>query len=170
MSQLRHPAALAILVLAVVAGDARAADPAGGLLAGLGWLRELAGHCWRGEQADGTVSDIQCYELQFDRHLRGTIELPGAQKGDAPKLRGDSVWSWDPARQKIVVVTWSAAAPVAQLEATLDGELIRFAFGPNARSTWQRTGADGYTVVRERRDGDDWREDRRVTYRRSPAR
>ncbi len=154
------------LALALVATALHAAEPP---VAGLGWLRDLAGHCWRGEQADGTPADTQCYELQFGRHLRGTIEIPGAA-GEAPKLRGDSVWSWDPAKQRITVVTWSSSAPIGVIEAAMDGDLVRFAFGPNARSWWQRTGPDSYTVVRERRDGDAWREERRVSYRRAPGR
>jgi hypothetical protein len=164
-----HVAAVALLAVVVVARGTQAADSTATALGGLGWLRDLAGHCWRGEQADGTAADVQCYEVQFGRHLRGTIEVPGPA-GEPPKLRGDSVWSWDPGKQKIVVVTWSTAAPVGQIEATLEGDLVRFAFGANARSYWQRTAPDAFTVVRERRDGDGWREDRRVSYRRTAGR
>jgi hypothetical protein len=152
--------------LVLVATAPQGAEPP---VVGLGWLRDLAGHCWRGEPADGAPADTQCYELQFDRHLRGTIEIAGAA-GEAPKLRGDSVWSWDAAKQKITVVTWSSSAPVGVIEAAVDGDLVRFTFGPNARSYWQRTGPDSFAVVRERREGEAWREERRVSYRRAPGR
>lgn len=138
----------------------------------LGWLRDLAGHCWQGAQADGAAADTQCYALQFGRHLRGTIEIPGAA-GEPPKLRGDSVWSWDAAKQKITVVTWATAGALGISDAEFDGDLLRFSFGPNVRSYWQRTAPDSFVVVRERRDGDGWREERRVTYRQAapvPAR
>jgi hypothetical protein len=154
------------LAFVLVATALHGAEPP---VAGLGWLRDLAGHCWRGEQADGAPADTQCYELQYGRHLRGTIEVAGSA-GEAPKLRGDSVWSWDAAKQRITVVTWSSSAPVGVIEAAMDGDLVRFTFGPNARSWWQRTGPDSFTVVRERRDGDGWREERRVNYRRTPGR
>ena len=97
------------------------------------------------------------------------VEVAGAA-GEAPKLLGDSVWSWDPAKQRITVVTWSGSAPVGVIDAAIDGDLVRFSFGPNARSYWQRTGPDGYAVVREFRDGDGWREERRVNYRRARSR
>jgi hypothetical protein len=155
-----------LLVLALAASALHGAEPP---VVGLGWLRDLAGHCWRGEQVGGAPADTQCYELQFDRHLRGTIEIAGPA-GEAPKLLVDSVWSRDPAKQRITVVTWSGSAPVGVIEAAIDGDLVRFSFGPNARSYWQRTGPDGYAVVREFRDGDGWREERRVNYRRAPSR
>lgn len=159
---------LFVCLLALAMGQqARAQD---GTRGELGWLRDLAGHCWRGTQADGAPADTQCYELQFGRHLRGTIELPGAA-GEAAKLRGDSVWSWDAARQKITVVAWANVGALGVNEATFDGELVRFAFGPNMRSYWQRTGPDSFVVVREVRDAQGWREDRRVNYQRvAPAR
>jgi hypothetical protein len=156
-------------VLLAFAFAATAVHGAGPPVTGLGWLRDLAGHCWRGEQANGALADTQCYDLQFGRHLRGTIEIAGAA-GEAPRLLGDSVWSWDPAKQRITVVTWSASAPVGVIEAVIDGDLVRFAFGPNARSYWQRTGPDSFAVVRESRDGDGWREERRVNYRRAAGR
>jgi hypothetical protein len=159
-------ATLSLLCLAAVAPAIEGAEPGA---TGLGWLRDLAGSCWRGEQADGSPADTQCYDLQYGRHLRGTIEVPGAA-GEGPKLRGDSVWSWDPAKQKIVVVTWASSAPLGILEATLHGDLVQFTFGPLARSYWQRTGPESFAVVRERRDGEAWREERRVNYRRVPAR
>ena len=37
-------------------------------------MADLAGHCWSATYADGT-RDTQCYRLQFDRYLRGTIEI-----------------------------------------------------------------------------------------------
>lgn len=157
----------AFAVAALVAIGSAGTGAAGDTPTGLGWLRELAGACWIGERADGTPADTQCYEMQFDRHLRGTIEIPGVA-GAPPRLRGDSVWSWEPARRTITVAMWSSLAPVSVTEATLDGDLVRFSSGPNARSTWHRTGPDGYTVVLERREGAGWREDRRVSYRRVP--
>jgi hypothetical protein len=136
-------------------------------LAELGWLRELAGHCWQGTEADGAAADTQCYTLQFGRHLRGTIEIPGAP-GEPPRLRGDSVWSWDAAKRKITVVTWASAGALGITDAEFDGDLVRFSFGPDVRSYWQRTASDGYVVVRERRDGEAWRAERRVNYRQAP--
>lgn len=155
---------MALLACAMAAGSVAAAAEA----PGLGWLRGLAGHCWRGELADGATADTQCYELQFERHLRGTIEMAGAP-GQPPTLRGDSVWTWDAAKQRIVVVSWANAGPLGINEAVVDGETIRFSFGASLRSRWERIGPDSFLVVRERRDGDAWREDRRVTYRRIGA-
>ena len=161
-------AAFFSLVLAI-SPMAQSQDPKA---AELGWLRDLAGHCWQGMQADGAVADTQCYSLQFGRYLRGTIEIPGTE-GEPPKLRGDSVWSWDAAKQKVTVVTWASAGALGISDAEFEGDRVRFSFGPGVRSYWQRTGPDSFVVVRERRDGEGWREERRVNYRRlmpAPAR
>lgn len=166
MKPFPYAAGLAACVLVLAVGQRAQAQPGGS--GGLGWLRDLAGQCWLGTQADGAPADMQCYELQFGRHLRGTIEIPGAA-GEPPKLRGDSVWSWDAAKQKITVVTWASAGALRITEAEFDGDLVRFTLGPAVRSYWQRTAHDVFVVVRERREDDKWTEELRVTYRRAAA-
>jgi len=43
-------------------------------LASFGWFAELAGSCWKGSRAEGR-SDVQCYQKQFNRFIRGSIKF-----------------------------------------------------------------------------------------------
>jgi hypothetical protein len=159
-------------VLASLTGSAAAqagADP----LAPFGWLRQLAGSCWRGEYGNTRTSDTQCYAWQYDRFLRGTIELTGAQGagGGAGELRGDSVWAWDATRKRLLLTTWANNGTLASGEAVFDGDLLRVTMQrgdapATFRTTWQRLDADAYLVRRERREGDAWREVLVVRYAR----
>ena len=159
MSNLRLPRLAGACVAACLALPATAQAPADPL-APFGWLRQLAGSCWRGEYANTRTSDKQCYEWQYGRFLRGTIELSGVQgEGAAPfDLRGDSVWAWDVARNRVLLTTWASNGTVAAGEAVFEGDLLRVTMGSTMRTTWQRLDADAYLVRRERRDGDAWRE------------
>ena len=162
-------AALAVTLFGLPALAQAPADP----LAPFGWLRQLAGSCWRGEYANTRTADKQCYEWQYGRFLRGTIELTGVQgEGATPlELRGDSVWGWDTARNRMPLTTWSSNGTLTQGEAVFDGDLLRVAMdrgesAPTLRATWQRLDCDAYLVRRERREGEGWREILVVRYAR----
>ncbi len=147
----------------------KATEPAADPLAFAGWLRELAGACWQGADAAGRPADKQCYQLQFGRFLRGTREIP-APPGNPP-LSGDSVFYAGARPGHIAILTWASNGTVGAGEALVDGEAIRFpqkaAPGqPETRVSWTRQRPDGFTVVRERREGDAWKEMARVAYRR----
>ncbi len=113
--------------LAGAAGAQAPADP----LAPFGWLRQLAGSCWRGEYANTRTADKQCYEWQYGRFLRGTIELTGVQgEGVTPMdLRGDSVWAWDAARSRLQLTTWASNGTLSPGEAVFDGDVLRVTMG-----------------------------------------
>ena len=138
-----------------------------------GWLRQLAGSCWSGEYANSRTTDKQCYQWQYGRFLRGTIELGGVQGDGAPMdLRGDSIWAWDVARSRVQLVTWASNGAISTGEAVFEGDLLRVTMGggettPTLRTTWQRLDNDAYLVRRERREGDTWREVLVVRYARS---
>ena len=144
------------------------ADP----LASFGWLRQLAGSCWRVEYANSRTADKQCYEWQYGRFLRGTIEITGVQGDGTPMdLRGDSVWAWDVARNRLQLATWASNGTITTGEAVFEGDLLRVTMGrgetTNLRTTWQRLDNDAYLVRRERREGETWREVLVVRYARS---
>jgi hypothetical protein len=108
----------ALLWTAAVPAMAQGGTTGSDALAPFGWLRELAGACWRGQQADGKAADMQCYETQYDRFLRGTIamsiEAPGKP---ATELRGDSIWAWDAVRQRFTLTTWASNGTFSNSEA-----------------------------------------------------
>lgn len=141
--------------------------------AGLGWFGTLAGSCWRGEHAGG--GDTQCYEWQYGRYLRGTIEISVRGKDGLPiQLAGDSVFEWDAKAQRIRYSNWADAGNLTHGEAYYEGELLRFPDvksrdeEPRTRSTWRRIDGDSFEVTRERRDDGGWKAELSVTYRRVP--
>jgi hypothetical protein len=74
---------LAIAALAFLPALSPAQAPAADPLAFLGWMKDLAGACWEGRDAQGRLTDRQCYELQFGRFLRGTIEIGAVSLSEA---------------------------------------------------------------------------------------
>ena len=98
------PALVATVLAApgLALAQASAADP----LEYLGWMKDLAGACWQGTDAAGKATDRQCYEVQFGRFLRGTVEI-GAIDGKPPGFRGDSLFHRDPKTGRIAIVLWA---------------------------------------------------------------
>ena len=94
--------AAALAAPALALGQADATDP----LAYLGWMKDLAGACWQGTGAEGRTTDRQCYEVQFGRFLRGTIEI-GAIDTKPPGFRGDSLFHRDPKTGRIAIELWA---------------------------------------------------------------
>jgi hypothetical protein len=163
---------LAIAALAFVPALSPAQGPAADPLAYLGWMKDLAGACWEGKDDRGRVTDRQCYELQFGRFLRGTIEI-GAADGKPAGFRGDSLFHRDPKTGRVAIVLWASTGSVSLSEAVVEGEAIRYlqpkAEGrPESRTSWTRQGADGFRVAREHREGKAWQETLVVNYRRVP--
>lgn len=164
----RRLAAVALCLPALAWSQAPAEDP----LAWLGWMKDLAGACWKGTDASGKATDRQCYEIQFGRFLRGTIEMDAAE-GRPPAFRGDSLFHRHRTPGRIAIVMWGSNGGVNLGEAVIEGELIRFpqprAEGrPEVRTSWARVGPDAFRVVRERREGEAWKEILAVDYRRVP--
>lgn len=163
-----------LTVLSLVASAATAEPPdATATERAFGWFGTLAGSCWRGEYVTGG-GDTQCYAMQYDRYLRGTIAIETAGKDGQPfRLAGDSVFEWDAAKARIRYSNWADLGNLQHGEAFYEGELLRFPDvkskdeEPRTRSTWRRTDADTFEVTRERREGDAWQALFSVTYRRA---
>jgi hypothetical protein len=156
------------ILLTLVPAGAGAALPAGAY----GWMAGLAGSCWAAAYPDGT-EDRQCYHSQYDRYLRGTIEIvsPGT---DRPPYRGDSVFFWDPDRSEIEVHFWSDAGSHGIMTGRLDGERIVFGNPPGGggaetRTVWTAIDAGSFRVARQRRAGDGWVDVMTLAYSRIPA-
>jgi hypothetical protein len=161
--------------LLAAASAAGASEEAGAQAERFGWFAELAGHCWRGEYAGGG-GDVQCYEWQYGRYLRGTIAIdaPGPD-GKRLELSGDSVFDWDEETGRIRYANWSDAGQLQHGEAYYEGEALLFPDvrsrdeEPRTRSRWVRLGDDAFEVTREKREGDAWVAVLTVRYRREPA-
>jgi len=148
------------------------ADPA----AALGWIGSLAGSCWRGEYAQGG-GDTQCYAWQYGRYLRGTIEIETTGRDGSPfRLSGDSVFEFDRRTGRLRYASWSDLGNLRLSEAYYEGDLLHFPDvkskdeKPSARQTWRRIDPDAYEVSRQRREGEEWKPQLSVVYRRvAPA-
>lgn len=164
----RYLAAVALCLPALAWSQGPAEDP----LAYLRWMKDLAGACWQGTDAAGKPADRQCYEVQFGRFLRGTIEIGGAE-GKPPVFRGDSLFHRDRGPGRFAIVMWGSNGAVSLGEGLVDGEVIRFPQPrmegrPEIRTSWTRQGPDAFRVVRERREGEAWKDVLAVDYRRVP--
>lgn len=161
---------LGAALLAASAAASAAGDPN---LAGFGWLAQLAGACWRGEHPDGRTSDVQCFTTQYDRVLRATIRITIAPPGRPPAtFEGDSVFAVEPSKDHVVYTQWGSNGKYGTGVMVAEGERLRFqnrlpdGAESSLRHVWQRIDADSFRVTRERRDGDTWKEQFSVEYRR----
>jgi hypothetical protein len=159
------------LLTIALAGLAHAADA----VPGFGWFADMAGSCWVGTFPDGKTEHRQCYTTQFGRFLRGTAELR-VRENDKLQLvfEGDSLFTWDEGRRKIVYYIWGSDGSHRQLEAGFLGDELAFpvpdrndATKVAYRSVWRRTDTDTFEVRRERPSGDGWTTELTVIYRRT---
>lgn len=139
---------------------------------GFGWFSDLAGSCWRGEHPNNLGSDTQCYTLQYERIVRGTLEVATRGEGAQPSFRGDSAFAADPARKRVVYSQWGTNGVLAHGEITFEGEALVFVnrtpdgSPPTVRSVWRRVGPDAFRVTRERKEEEAWKPLFDVEYRR----
>jgi|KBSMisStandDraft_5_1062788.scaffolds.fasta_scaffold97175_2 hypothetical protein len=138
-------------------------------MASYGWFGELAGSCWKSVRAEGRT-DVQCYEKQFNKFVRGSIKF---YQNDKLTGEGDSVFAYDPNAKLIVYSQWVNNGSMGFGQATLvNGELIFQNHMPDgqdapARSVWRKVDADNFRVSRQRRsDQGAWTEETGFTYTR----
>ncbi len=139
-------------------------------MAGLGWFAGLAGSCWKGTRAEGR-SDVQCYQNQYNRFLRGSIKF---YQNDKLTGEGDSVFAYDGNARLIIYSQWASNGSMGFGQATLANDELLFQNhmpdGSEAptRSVWRRVDADSFKISRQRRpdQGGAWTEESAVTYTR----
>lgn len=112
----------------------------------------LAGHCWRGEFANG-AQDTHCFESVFDgQHLRDTH----AVKGRGPVYRGETLYSWNGAGKQVEYTYWNSSGGVSRGSMTVRPDRLDFGnetyTAPDGRKTtistfWRRVGEDAYETV-----------------------
>ena len=168
---MRHTDAMLLAVSALAAPVAPTAQPATDNP--YGWMDELAGHCWSATHPDGT-RDTQCYTLQYNRFLRGTIEIVAPASGPSrPPYRGDSVFLWDAARSEIAFHYWSNAGNVGAVTGRVEGETLVFpnpgrgSNAPPTRTVWTRIDANSFRVAVQRQTAGDWADEVSLVYTRS---
>jgi hypothetical protein len=166
-----------VALLVVLSSAPSAGDP----LARFGWLRDLAGSCWRTALPDGKTVDTQCYETRLGHFLYGRIAIgPAAEPEAGPDtrhpagFRGEGLFAWDAGAGRIVLWTWASDGSFGTSDVILEGDLIRFpqasrkdpAAPITSRTSWSRLDADSFRVGQERLENGAWTEKWFVVYRR----
>ena len=159
-----------LLVILCLLAPLRTGDQHPDGLKSFGWLAGLAGACWEGS-SEGKVTDTQCYEVELDRFLLGSIEIGSPGVGKPPGFKGRAIFAWNATAARIDYWQWASDGSYRQAEAFVDGDRIVFpmpgsAGRPPERTVWSRATADSFSVVRERQQGAGWLPVLRVTYRR----
>jgi len=169
-------AAATLALLGALALGVRAEPPAEPKApAGFGWFGELAGSCWTGERTGGRTKETHCFAVMHERLIRGAIRATTRlADGSEQVFQGEGIFAYEPTGNRVLYTQWSSTGSYGTGEFTFEGDTLVFvnrkADGTPAptRSVWRRTGPDGYRVVRERRDGSEWKEYLAVHYRRVP--
>ena len=155
------------LLASLAAGTALAADGIGNRF---GWFGTLAGSCWRAEHADGKSSDIQCFESQYGRFIRGTGKV---FEGTTLLVESDAVFAVDPNSGRIVFTQWASNGNFGSGVITVENATF-LTFEPQApapgkpeiRYQWLKTNPDSFKAMRQRHEGPNWIEESAVVYKR----
>jgi hypothetical protein len=134
-----------------------------------GWMRTLAGACWSATTPNG-LRDTQCYHTQYDRFLRGTIEI--ASPDGIPPYRGDSLLVWEATEARIDFLYWGSSSRHGRMIGRIEAGRIVFATdaGTPNRTVWTQIDPDSFEVVQQQRNGETWVDTLTLRYRRqAPA-
>lgn len=130
-----------------------------------GWLADLAGRCWKGQYADGSGGDRQCYAAQYPNVMQAAAAIDAGAR--SPRGAAAYVAAGD----ALTVYYWSDGGHFGTASGVWRGaDLVLTTDGDGAaRSVWRRTG-EGFSVARERLEDGEWRTIRAVDYRADGAR
>ncbi|GAB2507470.1 hypothetical protein GCM10027084_22980 [Pseudoxanthomonas sangjuensis] len=162
------PALLCLAPLVAIAGEP---------LSKFGWFADMVGSCWKGTLPDGVTEHSHCYSGQFDQFIRGTATLSAQQDGKrVEQFQGDSLFAWDDENREIIYYIWGSNGSHSRHKAMYaDGDLafpIESKKEPGRiahRPLRHRIDNDPFEVRREVPDGDGWKTELTVLYRRSPG-
>lgn len=143
-------------------------------LSDFGWFAGLLDACWEGRFPDGETVHRQCYRSQYGHFMRGTAELgKDAGAGLEVQFEGDSIFAWNAAAGAIDYSIWGANGSYSHHRAHYVGDELHFPIASKEdadrvayRSVWRQIDADRFEVRREVPDGDGWKVELRVEYRR----
>ena len=150
---------------AVVLLCASAAPAAAQPTSRLGWMAELAGACWQGRNAAGTVVDRQCFQVQFAVFLRASIQR-GAD------FRGDTVFGYSRDRSRLEMYAWTNQGEPSIFAPTYRDGVYAFEGarenGAPTRAIWRRT-PTGFEIAEQTQNGGAWSDAEVVAYTRQGA-
>jgi hypothetical protein len=161
---------LGCVIAATSTAQTQSRDP----LLALGWFKDLAGSCWSATYADGKTTDTECYSVQYDQFMRGTIKIVAAPGSEAGNLEGESVYSWNPKMERVDYMLWTSDGNYTSGSFRVEGDSLVFPpaniGAPDAtRLMWTFLDNDSFLVTREKRQDGTWKKFFEVTYKRSGA-
>ena len=159
----------AIVLLSALSLNAAPAEPAKDPLQP---LQFLVGHCWAGDFPNNMGKDTHCFEPMYGgRFIRDKHVLHG--KG--PDYLGESIYAFDPKQKRIVFWYWSSDGDIEHGIANPSAEGLEFPEHHltepqdlTFRTHWRRLDANRYEAVNERKDGEAWKTEWKIEYRRVP--
>ena len=134
----------------------------------------LAGHCWKGDFAEGKQSDEHCFTWLYDgKALRDThtVRTPGK-----PDYVGETTYYWDSAARRVEYVYIENLGGVSRgsMQSTPDAlvfpatQYVADGQAMTYRVRWTPVGSDAYEAWSEARSGDGWSTMFRLTLKRAP--
>ena len=159
---------LHILILTAAAFTAAPATPANPLQP----LDFLVGSCWAGDFPNGMGVDTHCFEAMYGgKFVRDKHVLHGKQ-GD---YLGETIYGFDPGKKQIVYWYFSSDGDIdsSSMLPVADGFDFpeRHLTQPQdtiMRTHWHRVDADRHESLNERKQGDAWKTEWKVEYKRVP--
>jgi hypothetical protein len=150
-------AILSLLLLAT--GAAHAADAVDPFAP----MAFLAGHCWKGDFADGKTTDTHCFKFVLDKKAMvdvHTVRFPGR-----PDYIGETTYYWDSAAKQLRYLYVENAGGIGRgrvetSKAGLsfpDSEYIAEGATTVLRVQWTRLGDDAYEAWSEVQTKDGWK-------------
>ncbi|MCI4568553.1 hypothetical protein [Lysobacter sp. CFH 32150] len=161
-----------LLLVAVVASNAAAAQPAITLEPYFAPLEYMIGHCWRAKFKNGQ-QDVQCYRALYGGKL---VEATHVVEGSQPRYEGVSIFSWDATNKRLRFHYFTSTGAVAEGHFANDAKGVLIPerhVGEDGTVTemetrYQREGDTAYRVVTSEKTATGWVERMNLLYQREP--
>ena len=161
-----------LLAVALVAGNAAAAQPATTLEPHFAPLDYMIGHCWRAKFKDGK-EDVQCYRALYGGKL---VQSTHVVEESQPRYEGMAIFSWDAANKRLRFHYFTSTGAVAEGYFANDAEGVLIPerhVGDDGTITdmethYQRVGDAAYRVVTREKTKTGWVERMDLLYQREP--
>jgi len=131
----------------------------------------LIGSCWAGDFPGGRGVDTHCFASVYGgKFVRDTHVL----RGKGAEYAGESIYGWDPKQERIVFWYWSSDGDIENGSVVPSSDGLDFPEHHltepkdlTFRTHWRRLDANRYEAVNERKEGDGWKTEWKIEYRRT---
>ena len=132
----------------------------------------VVGSCWIGTFPDGKQTDEHCFDWAYGRKfIRDHHVVRGG-----PPYEGETLYAWNPVDRQVVFTYWSSdgLTGTGSVKDTTDGAVFPQRYPTEKgilemRTTWTRTGPDGFRALVTQREGDTWKTLWTMNFARKPC-